>query len=77
MDLADVGVIEDRDGTGFLLEADAVLALESLNGDDAVQPRVARIPHFAHAARADACKDLVRSEFVAGREGHGDAAILS
>src|SRR5438874_12392609 len=53
VDLTDMRMIKRRDGTSFLLKARAMLALQPLNRDDAVKPRVARFPHLAHPARAN------------------------
>jgi hypothetical protein len=50
---ADVRMIQRGDGAGFLLEAGAVAFGEALDRDRAIQTRVASLPHFAHAARAD------------------------
>src|SRR5262249_12695699 len=38
--------------------------------DDAIQPRVARLVDFAHAAFADGGQDLVRAEPSSRRKGH-------
>ena len=38
--------------------------------DDAIEPRVARAIHLAHAARADAGNDFVSAETNAGRQRH-------
>ena len=44
-------------------------AQEHLDGDDAVQVGVVRLPHLAHAARADALDEPVTSEHGAGTDG--------
>jgi hypothetical protein len=41
VDLTNVGMIERRDCVSFLLETRHVLALKALDGDDAVEARVA------------------------------------
>jgi len=46
-------MIQRGNRTRFLLEARSVLALELFDGDDAVEPCVARFPDFTHAARAN------------------------
>src|SRR5579863_2452487 len=68
VDLADVGMIERRDGVSFLLETRRVLALQALDADDAIEARVARLVDLSHAARPDGREDFVRAEFVAGRQ---------
>jgi len=59
-------MIEGRNRARFLLESGAVAALETLDGDYPIQPRVPRLPYFAHPARPDSRQDLVRAEFVTG-----------
>ena len=56
VELADVRMIQRRHGARFALEAFGELLLGDLDGDDAVEPRVARLPHLAHAARADGAR---------------------
>ena len=70
MDLADVGMIETGDGSGFQFKPRAMLLVQSLDGDDPIEPGVASLPYLAHATGADRRKDLVGSEFVANRERH-------
>jgi hypothetical protein len=60
------------DGTGFLLESRAVVALEPFDGNIAIQTRIAGFVHLSHATRANAREDFVGSEFVACRKRHGD-----
>jgi hypothetical protein len=71
VDLADVGMIQSSDGAGLALKPLAEVLGGRLDGDDAVKPRVASLPHFAHAAGADGGEDFVRAECVANRNGHG------
>jgi hypothetical protein len=58
------------DGAGLALEPDAQIVPvgdvfgETFDSDSAVEPRVARLPHFAHAARAEGREDLMRAEEV-------------
>ena len=70
VNLADVGMVQRRDGFGFALEAFAELRGGNFDGDVAIQPWIVRLPHFAHAALADRRKDFVGSEFVAGGKRH-------
>ena len=44
---------------------------QDLERDVAIQLRVARAIHLAHAARAERGKDFVRAEAGAGSKGHG------
>lgn len=66
VDLADIGVVERSNRARFLLEPVGVLSRESLHRDDAIEPSVARFPHFPHATGADEGKDLVGAEPRAG-----------
>ena len=63
--LADVGMIQRRDGARLALEAFAEFGLGDLDRDDAIQARVVGFVHLTHAARADGREDFVRAEFVA------------
>ena len=71
----DVGMRERRDGTRFTLEARASIGIardvrrQHLDGHVPSEPRVARAIDFAHAAGAERCEDLVRSEASPGGEG--------
>src|ERR1017187_7727498 len=51
VDLANVPMIQRRDGTRFLLEPGSVLALQLLNGDDATKTWVACLPHRSEERR--------------------------
>src|SRR5450755_2680557 len=64
------GMIERRDGVSFLLETRRVLALQALDGDDAVEARVARLVDLSHASRANRREDFVRTKFVAWLKRH-------
>ena len=44
---------------------------QDLDGDDAVQTRVARAIHLAHAARTDGSENLVGTKVSAGCQRHG------
>lgn len=70
-------MIERGDRVSFLLESRTVLALQLLDRDDPIQPRIESLPHFSHASRAEGREDLVRAEFVAYGEGHGGSLSLS
>ena len=65
---ADVGVGKRRDGLRFPLEplttlgAGGEVRRQDFYRDRAIEPRVARLVHLAHAARADRGDDLVRAE---------------
>ena len=64
-------MVQRCDRARFAIEALRELIFRNLDGDDAVQPCVACLPHFAHAPGADALKGLVRSEALAPRKaGH-------
>ena len=66
---ADVGVIQRGDGSRFTVEALLGLSVvrqvrrQDLDRDGAVQPRVARAIHFAHAPCAHRRDDLVGAKF--------------
>src|SRR5450759_5368689 len=70
MQCADVGMIQRGDSSRLALEAVGELLLGDLDGDRAVQPRVARSVHVAHAAGADGREDLVRTELGSIGKGH-------
>jgi hypothetical protein len=73
---ADVRMLEGGDRAGFALEAVSRLGGlgdirgQHLDGDVAIEPRVARLVDLAHAARADRGDDLVRSQACTSRECH-------
>ena len=74
-----VQAIQRRNGAGFAFKTGAeVFALsdvigQHLDGDRAVEPRVARLVHLAHATRAD----FVGAEFFSGRKWHCSRNILT
>jgi hypothetical protein len=70
VELADVWMIQRRNRPSLAREALAELGFGGLDGDDAVEPGVASLPHLSHAPRADLREDLVGPEFCAGRERH-------
>src|SRR5881397_2076038 len=63
-------MIQGGDGLGLTREALGELGLGCLNGDDAVEPRVARLPDFAHAACPDWRKYFVRPQPIARNKRH-------
>jgi hypothetical protein len=73
---ADVRVIQSGDGFRFSLKPRTALRVgadvgrEELDGNAAVEARVAGLVYLAHAARADGGLDLVRAEAGAGQERH-------
>ena len=77
MDLADVRVVQRCDGARFLLEAITVRTRELLDGDQASEPRVARFPDFAHAARTEQAEDFIWAEHGSGRHVHQGTRRLS
>ena len=76
VDGADVRIVQRGDGARFLLEAlprfriGRERAREHLDGNRAIEPRVARAIDLAHAAGADRGDDLVRTKACAGLERH-------
>ena len=70
------GMAETRDDTGLALEALASLGVrgevagQHLDRDGAIEPRVSRPIHLAHAAGTDERRNLVRAKPGLGGEGH-------
>ena len=62
---ADVGMVQRGHGVGFALEAFRKLLVGYLEGDDAVQPRVASFIDLTHAAGAEGREDFVGAQFGA------------
>ena len=64
-------MIQRSHGARFTLESGAqILALgdvfrQDLDGDDAIEPGVARLIDFSHASRSDRGQDFVRTELSA------------
>jgi hypothetical protein len=83
VELADVRVIELRDRFRLALESQLQLCIgrelrgKDLDGDLAVEPRIARAPHFAHTAGADRRDDLVRTQPAPTLQCHAVMNILS
>ena len=71
VELTDVGVIQRCDGLRLFLEALAELLVRHLDGDGAIEPRVAGSVHFAHAAGTNGREDFVRAEASARLQCHG------
>jgi hypothetical protein len=53
VDLANVRIVQRRNGVSFALETLTKADVALLDGDDTIQARVAHSLHFAHAARAE------------------------
>jgi hypothetical protein len=64
--LADMGMVQGRDGSGFVFEAFGELSLRNFDGDDAIKACVARSINLAHTTCAYRRKNFVRAEFVTG-----------
>ena len=83
VELADVGMIQGRDGAGFAFEACVRFGFfgemfgENLDGDGAVEAGVARAVDFAHAACAEAGLNFVGAELGAGSERHWVGGSIS
>src|SRR5262249_37248849 len=72
--LADMRMVQRSDCPGFALESFAELLTRSLDGDDAIEPCVACLPHYTHSARADLRADVIPSQMCAGLDdGHFSA----
>src|SRR4051812_22602136 len=63
-------MIQRCNGPGLASEALAELGFGGLDGYDAVQPRVAGLPHFAHATCPDWREYLVRPQLIARSKRH-------
>ena len=76
---ADVGVIQTRDGLGLALKAflqNWILGeswRKNFDGNRTIQTGVSSTVDFAHAARTERRKDLVRAEFGASVQCHKGA----
>ena len=68
--VADVGVIQRRDGVNLTLEPVAETLRGDLDGDLAPHARIAGAVHLTHAARAEGRQDLVGAETRAGGKSH-------
>src|SRR5437016_3975825 len=63
-------MVQRGHGASFALEAFGELQLGGLDGDDAIQPRIAGLVHLSHASGADLRNDLVGAKFVTYRKRH-------
>jgi hypothetical protein len=71
-------MVQRGDGTRFALEAFGEFFVSNFDGDNPIEPRVARLVHLAHAAGAKASDNLVRPELVADGERHvGELSSLT
>ncbi len=76
MDRQDVGVIQGRRGSRFLIEATQPRSVgrvgwrKNLDGDVPPEPLVPRRIDLAHPALAEQVEDSVRADGVAGYQGH-------
>ena len=76
---ADVRVRQLRDGLRLALEAlprvgrRGDLGRQNLDGDDAIEARVAGFVDLAHPARADGRLNLIGPETCSGREPHAES----
>ena len=71
-----MGMVQGRDRACLALKALGEFALGDLQRDDAVQARVAGLPHLAHAAFAQQRHNLVGAEFVASRQHNKDVHAI-
>jgi len=73
----DVRVVQSGDSLRFALEARATVRVgadfgrQDLDGDRAVEARIAGFVDLAHPTRADGGEDLIRAEANTNRERHG------
>src|ERR1700680_1340059 len=65
-----MGLVQCGDGARLALEAFAEEAVTFLDGDHAVQARIAGLPHLAHATHAERRNDFVRTELLAWGKRH-------
>jgi len=73
---ADIGMVQRGHRSGLSLEAVGESFVRDFDGDVAVEARIARAIHLAHAARADGREDLVRTQVSSGSQRHGRETIL-
>jgi hypothetical protein len=60
--------------TGFIGHP---LRRQDFDGDEPVQACVASLIYLAHAARAEGCNDLMRTETLTYQERHGIGSIVT
>ena len=70
-------MIQRRNRPGFAFKPIRELLRRDFDSDIAPKLRVARFPYLAHAAFADWRDDLIRAEFVAGFQFHGERGNAS
>ena len=70
MEGTNVGMIQRRYSTSFVLEPFGELCPGNLDRDHAIEARIAGLINFTHSTRTDWCKYFIGSEFVAGRQRH-------
>jgi hypothetical protein len=66
----DVGVIQRRDRLGFALKAFRELFVGNLDGNRAIQARIAGLVDLSHPASADGRGNLVGTQPSSGSQGH-------
>ena len=83
VEMADVGMAERGDGSCFAVKSlpgfgtPGKMRGQNLDRDGAVEPRIARAIHLAHAACAERLDDFVRTEFGPRREPHALRVIIA
>lgn len=81
VEMADVRMIQRGNGAGFalktLLEFGIVgeVSGENLDGDNAIEARVFRAVDLSHAAGAERCLNLIRTQLYARGEDHACATL--
>jgi hypothetical protein len=68
--LADIWVIERRDGAGLAIKPRRESTFGELQRYVAFELRIPRFPHFPHSARANRRAELVTAEFLSWLEFH-------
>jgi len=67
---ADIRMIQRRNCARLAFKPIRELLRRNFDRHIAIQPRIARLPHFSHAAFTQQPNDFVGAEFRAGRERH-------
>ena len=70
VNLTDVRVVERCNRARFLLKAMLMRGLDRLERDDAIEPRVERLPDRSHAAGTERREDFVGADSGSNREDH-------
>ena len=68
-------VIERRNRAGLALEPLGVLGIQAFDGHEAIDTRVAGLPHLAHTARAEAADQFIGAECGPGARDHAGAIV--